>query len=73
MRAVIPTDGVCMVHREARSYTRAVIPTDDVCMVHRKVRSYIRAVIPTDDIHSNVIKGLYDMLRHVVQSFLYTI
>ena len=30
MRAVIPTDGVYMVHQEARSYTRAVIPTDDI-------------------------------------------
>ena len=69
MRAVIPTDGVCMVHREARSYTRAVIPTDDVCMIHRKVRSYTRAVIPTDDIHTNEIKGLYNMPRRVIQSF----
>lgn len=50
MRAVIPTDGVYMVHQEARSHFRAVIPTDDVYMVHQKARSYFRAVIPTDDI-----------------------
>ena len=50
MRAVIPTDGVCMVHQEARSHFRAVIPTDDVCMVHQEARSHFRAVIPTDDI-----------------------
>ena len=69
---MIPTDDVCTVHREARSYTRSVIPTDDVGMVHRKVRRYTRAVIPTNDIHSNVTKGLYDMPWHVIQSFLCT-
>ena len=50
MRAVIPTDGVYMVHQEARSHTRAVIPTDGVYMVHQEARSHTRAVIPTDDI-----------------------
>ena len=30
MRAVIPTEDVCMVHRKVRSYMRAVIPTEDI-------------------------------------------
>ena len=34
MRAVIPTDGVCMVHQEARSHIRAVIPTDDILILN---------------------------------------